>query len=195
MTPEDEPGSRSIRETFLAACRSLDEAEVPYAIVGGFAVSAWGTPRITEDVDVILDVEAQGVEDLVERFSEHGLSLREADLLDAIREGTHATVFDEHSPIYHVDLRPATDEDARRTLDDRRKVTVAGRTVPVASPEETIAHKLLYGSEQDLRDAEGIYIRQGDSLDRDRLERRSGDLGVLEDLRALQERVGDQDGA
>jgi hypothetical protein len=182
---------RSIRETFLATCDALDVADVPFAVVGGFAVSAWGEPRTTRGVDVILDVSRDQVADVVAELGDRGLTLRERDLADAIRAGAHATAFDERSALYHVDLRPATDADTRRTLDDRRLVEVADRRVPVASPEETVAHKLLYGSEQDLADAEGIYARQGDALDRDRLAARCKDLDVFEELEALVDRVED----
>ena len=37
----------------------------------------------------------------------------------------------------------------------------------VASPEDMIANKLVFGSEQDIKDAEGIYVRQFDNLDMD----------------------------
>lgn len=181
-------GDRSIKETFLAACRALDAAEVPYVVVGAFAVSAWGRPRSTEDIDVILEVDQAKVEALVLAFGERDLTLRGEDLEAALREGSHATVFDERS-IYHVDLRPATDADTRRTLSSSEQVELHGETIPVASPEETIAHKLLYASEQDIQDAEGIYARQADRLDRAILARRCKQLGVLEELRALEDRV------
>lgn len=190
--PEEEP-SRGIRGTFLAACEALDEADVPFVIVGGFAVSAWGTPRTTEDVDVVLEASPAEAAEVAAEMGARDLALLERDLVDAIEDGTHATAFDERSGIYHVDLRPATDPDTRRTLADRRHVEVAGRSVPVASPEETVAHKLLYASEQDLEDAEGVYVRQAGSLDEAHLEARCEDLGVLDELHALRDRV-DADG-
>jgi hypothetical protein len=34
--------ARSIRDAFVAFCRAMREAEARFAIVGRFAVSAWG---------------------------------------------------------------------------------------------------------------------------------------------------------
>lgn len=40
--------------------RSLDDANVPYAIAGGLAVAIWGAPRATKDIDLlVLDEDVQ----------------------------------------------------------------------------------------------------------------------------------------
>jgi hypothetical protein len=49
-----------VRERLDRACRALDEAQIPYAVVGGNAVAAWvatrdeGAVRNTQDVDILL---------------------------------------------------------------------------------------------------------------------------------------------
>jgi hypothetical protein len=46
------------KEKFLTAARSvlasLKEADIPHAIIGGFAVNAFATPRATKDVDFLV---------------------------------------------------------------------------------------------------------------------------------------------
>lgn len=37
-----------------AITRALDAAEIPYALIGGIAVSIYTTPRATEDVDLLI---------------------------------------------------------------------------------------------------------------------------------------------
>ncbi len=50
-----------VRERLERACKALNEAQVPYAVVGGNAVAAWvatideGAVRNTRDVDILLD--------------------------------------------------------------------------------------------------------------------------------------------
>jgi hypothetical protein len=49
-----------VRERLDRACRALDEAQIPYAVIGGNAVAAWvatrdeGAVRNTQDVDILL---------------------------------------------------------------------------------------------------------------------------------------------
>lgn len=185
--------SRSIEETFLACCQALRDAHTDFVIVGAFAVSVWGNPRTTQDVDIILAAEAP-VENIVESFAKKDITLRAEDLRAAIREGSQVTAFDERS-LFHVDLRPATDDDTKKTLDRAREIEFHGHEIPMASPEETIAHKLLFGSEQDIEDAESVYTRQADRLDEDQLRQRCRELGVEDDLQALVERLRDDPGS
>lgn len=188
---DEEEEARSIEDTFLAACEAFEKVDVRYVVVGAFAASAWGTPRSTQDVDVLVEVPSDGIPQLVRALDDQDLTLRVEDLEAAVREGSHATAFDERS-LYHVDIRPVTDTDTRRTLDNAEEITYHGRTVPLASPDETIAHKLLYGSDQDLADAEAILVRQDARLDMGRLRSRCRDLGVLEELETLREAVSRQ---
>lgn len=186
-------GDRDIEETFLAACQALEEAEVRYAVIGGFAVSTWGAPRSTQDIDLLLGLDGEETARLVDALASADISLDARDLEDALEEGGHATAFDDRS-IYHVDLRPASSDIDQQTIQEARTVEVEGRTIAIAGPEETIAHKLLYASEQDLADAETIYARQAGDLDRDRLDSLCSDLGVREELQQLRERVDEVGG-
>ncbi|HIH97895.1 MAG TPA: hypothetical protein HA346_02675 [Thermoplasmata archaeon] len=58
----------------------------------------------------------------------------------------------------------------------------------IASPEDTLANKLLFGSEQDIKDAEGIWVRQR-NLDIKYLEGRCRTLGVWEEFVEMKKRV------
>jgi hypothetical protein len=48
---------------------------------------------------------------------------------------------------------------------------------------------MLFGSEQDIKDAEGIYVRQFDNLDMGYLTERCRKLDVLEDFSAMKRRA------
>ncbi len=58
----------------------------------------------------------------------------------------------------------------------------------VASPEDTIANKLYYGSEQDIQDAGSISVRWED-LDHQYLDERCETLGVKQELKEMVEEV------
>ena len=54
---------QKVQERLERACRALDRAEIPYAVIGGHAVAAWvatvddGAVRNTRDVDLLLRAE------------------------------------------------------------------------------------------------------------------------------------------
>lgn len=48
------PGRRP-EETAAAFAAAAAEVGVGYAFIGGLAVTTWGQPRATEDVDCLLD--------------------------------------------------------------------------------------------------------------------------------------------
>jgi hypothetical protein len=159
-----------------------------YAIVGGVAVSAWGNIRTTVDVDVVIDLNEENVQHLVDAFSDRGFSVRKEDILTALKEKGHFTIFDDRSN-YHIDAKGAYGETELETLRARRKVVLAGTECYIAAPEDVIANKLLYSSEQDVKDAEGIYARQIQHLDMNTLRSAAKRLGVSTELSKMETRV------
>jgi hypothetical protein len=179
---------RSLREVVRETALVLNRLGFDYALVGGVAVSGWGVTRTTTDVDVIIDLREKDVDRLAAEFAKSGFSVTAADIYAALKEQTHFTVFDNHSS-YRIDAKGAYGEAARETLMSRKAFVLEGVKSFLASPEDTIANKLLYGSEQDLQDAKGIYVRQLEKLDLDRLRSLCKKLGVLRQLSDLEKRV------
>jgi hypothetical protein len=64
-----------LRRPLDAAVSALDGLRIPYAIVGGLAVSAWGVVRSTKDVDLYAELEAsvrpKVLEELLKRDFAH----------------------------------------------------------------------------------------------------------------------------
>nr|MDO8098515.1 hypothetical protein [Candidatus Njordarchaeota archaeon] len=70
-----------------------------------------------------------------------------------------------------------------------RKILIDETECYSASPEDMIANKLFSGSEQDIRDAEGIYVRQIQHLDMNTLRSTAERLGVSKELIKMEKRV------
>lgn len=69
----------------------LESYDVPWALVGGFAVSARATPRFTHDVDIAVSVgDDAKAEDLIRSMTSHGY--RVLTLIDHELSGRLATV-------------------------------------------------------------------------------------------------------
>ncbi|MBA7514138.1 hypothetical protein ES705_06163 [subsurface metagenome] len=179
---------RSIEEVIKGITRILEKEKVDYVIVGGIAVSAWGNIRTTRDVDIILFIKEKDAGELEEALRKAKFSIQAEDIRDALKEKSHFTIFDDLSE-YYIDGKGIYNENDRITLERRRKVSFADFVFYVASPEDIIANKLLFGSEQDVKDAEGIYARQFENMDMAYLEERCKRLEVYEEFLTLKRRV------
>lgn len=182
----------SLETVLVDLVGALEAANVDYVLVGGMAVLAWGDPRTTRDIDVIADLDGEEIPRLGESLTNRGFTFDREGARKAIRQGSHFTVFHEDS-FYHADLVPSHEPSHRWTLEGRERVELEGETCWIASPEDTVANKLVFGSEQDIQDAAGILARVGDDLDIGRLESLCRKLGVLAELQRLRARVDEID--
>jgi len=179
---------RRIEEVIRDITKILEEEKVDYVIVGGIAVVAWGNIRTTRDIDIILYINAKDADGLEAALKKEKFSIQAEDIRDALKERSHFTIFDELSE-YYIDTKGIYSENDRITLERRRRVSSADFAFFVASPEDTVANKLLFGSEQDVKDAEGIYARQFENMDMAYLEKRCERLEVYEEFLTMKKRV------
>lgn len=176
---------REFEETAFAFDRACRTAEVGYAFIGGIAVIAWGQPRTTSDVDALL-TPPRDFRRLVEALGAEGLEASVEDFSDSLQDGSHVTVFDARGR-FHVDVKLARKETEREQVAAATDVVLDRGTLRVASPEHTVAYKLVFGSEQDVKDARSIVVRQEGRLDLARLRALARRLDVedaLDDLLA-----------
>jgi hypothetical protein len=179
---------RSFVAVVKATERSLRAARVDHVFVGALAVAAFGVPRTTADVDVIVDYHEEDSPRLAESFRHHAFQVSAEDLRDARAEGAHCTVHDRLSA-FRVDIAPAARSRAKDAIRHSVRVRWRGSTLPIADPEHTIVMKLVYGSDQDLEDALGIFVRQRRRLKTRRMREFAGRQGVLKALRELERRA------
>ena len=181
------------RRSFVAvvkgAERSLRAAGIDHVFVGALAVAAFGVPRTTADVDVIVDYREGDAPRMAEAFRRQGFRVSVEDLRDGCSERSHCTVHDTRSE-FHLDLAPASRPVAKDAIRHAVRVRWRGTILPIADPEHTIVMKLVYGSEQDIEDALGIYVRQRKRLDRRRLREFAKRQGVLQGLQKLERKAG-----
>jgi hypothetical protein len=176
MSADEEKGKRSIDDILLLVCKFLNGEGILYVIVGGIAVLYYGNPRTTMDVDIILKLREGNPEKLVAFMRKNGFFSSEMDLIAAFGEISHCTVEDKRSMI-RLDLKSVYTEADELTLKRRKGVRWRNEMIYIASAEDTLANKLLLGSEQDLKDAEGLWVRQMGKLDMKYLEERCQVLG------------------
>ena len=151
----------------------LRAAGIPHMLAGSFASTYHGTPRTTQDIDLVIDPTPDGLERFVASLSP-----------DEFYVSTQFNVIDVLTG-WKVDLivrrdRPFSAEEFRR----RRPAHLPDTAVDVASAEDTIIAKLEWAhlgeSEPQLRDVAGIIAVQADSLDREYILRWVRELDLVE---------------
>lgn len=171
-------------DTLRHIVERLRAAGVPHMLAGSFASTFHGTPRTTQDIDLVIDPTPVLLERLLEAFSPQEFYVSVDAARDALVRGGQFNVID-LSTGWKVDLimrrqRPFSEEEFRR----RRSAEILDTTVDVASAEDTILAKLEWAkmgeSERQLRDVAGIVAVRGLALDRAYVERWAVELGVLD---------------
>ncbi|MBM4249590.1 MAG: hypothetical protein FJ149_09210 [Euryarchaeota archaeon] len=179
---------RKMRDILTLVCGYLNRQKIGYVLVGGVAVSVHGIPRSTVDADMILSIDEKGLPALVRFLKRNGFLARLEDARAAFKERSHFTVEDTRSGL-RLDLKGIYNEMDENAFGRRQKFRFRDGDIMIQTPEDLIAAKLFYGSEQDILDAEGVFRIQEGRLDMGCLKKLCRAYGVSRKLDTLEKRV------
>ena len=171
MTEEINPGKLLVKVAPV-----LDELKIGYFVTGGFAVSVWGRPRATFDVDIVVKLMEPQVIPLAKalrRMSELGYVDEDA-AREAIERVGEFNFIDPETGV-KVDFWIMKDASTGRPEFERRILKkIDGQKVYFVSPEDLILNKLTWyresGSSRHLEDVESIFKISGRKLDKKYLQ-------------------------
>ncbi|HEY3803772.1 MAG TPA: hypothetical protein VGL61_14255 [Kofleriaceae bacterium] len=162
----------------------LETLGVPYFVTGSTAGILYGEPRMTHDIDIVVELAVADIARFVAAFPLDEFYCPPDDVLAIeVRRGQrgHCNLID-HATGFKADIYIAFDELHRWALARRRTVIVDGVPMQVAPPEYVILRKLEYfregKSEKHVRDIRAMLAVSGDLLDRAFLEDRVEALGL-----------------
>lgn len=177
----------------------LESLRLPYMVVGSVVSNAYGLPRFTHDIDIVLELSAAEVEAFCQAFAREDYYLSSAAVVAGVARRQQFNLIHAASG-NKVDFMPArTDAWGREQLTRRRRVQLlvdpSGNVVEAytASPEDVILGKLWYfsigESDKHLTDIAHICQMASTVLDTDYIERWATDLSLLPHWQAVQERL------
>jgi hypothetical protein len=159
---------------------ALEAAGINYLIGGAVAAWAWGEPRATLDLDLVVKIPLEAVGELSKELKKRDMLVPAEIILDNILE-TRANL-----PInaiylhsgYKADLYPLREGDALRAsaFERRQKIDLGAPLgeVYLHSPEDLIIYKLWYYSlsqqTKHIRDITSIVMTLGDGLNYDYID-------------------------
>lgn len=159
---------------------SLPASAPPYCLIGALALSAWGQPRATKDIDLLILLNESSQAELLRGLASHGFLKDEAwSKHNPMLQGTMVRLQSGDVPIDMLVPRDVQEEEA---LIRRRLIEVEGLSLWTVSPEDLVLMKLKAGRPYDFGDVATVIVRQGDALDLEYMFRWARRLGVGEEL-------------
>jgi len=168
----------------VTAC--LRRERISYALIGAWALAAWGRPRATADLDFLVLVNEEDLEHLSTRIVRAGMELDETwQEWNPMLRGFQLRF---QSQGLTVDVMRPRDPHDRQVFQRRRKKRMDGRCYWVVSPEDFILQKLKVGRPRDFEDAMSVIERRRKELDHAYLEYWAKKLGVMDELDYIREK-------
>jgi len=164
----------------------LEQVKTPYMIVGGVAVAYYGYPRMTLDVDVMIELSLEDTKRLVKLAKRAKFDIHEGEVLESTRVGNRfVAMLGER----RVDFWLAKSGREREMLSRRRRVKLFGKQTWICSLEDLVLSKLDAGRNKNHDDVLGILIRQGEKIRRDDLLEKAREFGAKDKLEELMKKA------
>lgn len=181
-------------EVFTFVLRKLEELRLRYMIVGSVASISYGEPRMTLDMDVVLELSLEQIELFCSAFPKDEFYVSSRAVLDAVVHRSQFNVIHPGSG-NKIDFMMTRDDawGKQQMLGRTARRLMGGREAFVARPEDVILSKMLYyregGSDKHLRDITGMLKVSGDIIDHAYIEQWARDMDVLDIWRAILARL------
>lgn len=182
-------GSVTSTDLFHRIIAALDQAGIPHMLTGSFASAFYGSPRATQDIDLVIEADAARLQVLVSLLPAESYYVDADAAMEALESETQFNVVDLQSG-WKVDLmirkqRPFSREEFAR----RVSVQLLGEALYVVSAEDLVVAKLEWagkgGSRRQFEDVASILRIRGAALDVAYVERWVEALGLRDDWREV----------
>jgi hypothetical protein len=141
-------------------------------VIGGFAVTIWGEPRFTRDLDVTISVPADRLLSTIDRICAEFPPL----VTDARKFVDDTRVLPMMVQSTPVDLIFAALPYEEAAIARARRIKLAGGSVRICTPEDLILHKIVSQRPRDHEDVEGVFRYRHAELDYAYLDPRVDEL-------------------
>ena len=172
------------KDLLIKVSEILETLQIDYLITGGMAVSIWGRPRSTFDIDIVVKLkrpDINGLFKLLKEISKNGYVSEEA-AQEAIKLKTEFNFNDPDTGL-KIDFW-IMKEDGRSKIEMNRriKIQIGKQDIYFISPEDLIIHKLIWFNETDsqrhLEDAQSVLKFSKNKIDSDYLNKSAIQLDV-----------------
>ena len=156
----------SFKNSLLKFVKILQSHEIPFHLTGGITGVAYGEPRLTQDIDIVIQNAASvaKLELLVAELTQSDFVFSSEAMKDAVRNKTLFQLFDSVESL-KLDIYPR--EMIEGELSRSQEVEIfESVSLPIASRVDAAISKLLWvskGSHKSRRDFRQISLRSSDA--------------------------------
>ncbi len=181
-------------ELLLIVVESCEKLKIPYLVTGAIASIAYGEPRFTNDIDIVVDMDSTHVDAFKSCFPENEFYLDVDSMKKAIERGHQFNIIHPVSGL-KVDVNISKRDDFDRSRFARiKKLNVSEtKSADFASPEDVIIKKLEYfkegRSEKHLRDIASMLKISSELIDRAYISSWAKKLNVSDLWEEIQKKV------
>lgn len=171
-----------------------EQLHIRYLTVGSLATIAFGEPRFTNDIDIVLDLQPQDIDAFCKAFSGPEYYLSRAAVESAVHKRSQFNIIHTTSALKVDCILPGNSPfDRSQLARGVRKQVREDFAAVFGSPEDVIIKKMEYyrlgESDKHLRDIAGVLRISGDIIDRDYIADWAGRLGLSDIWRSVLDRL------
>ena len=165
------------------AVTAFSSHSLPYCLIGAVALGAYGRPRATQDLDLLILADRTGSDTYLNPLLKRGFAVS-SEWQDANPMAGDVVLRLHHpsAPHFPLDLVFATSELHHTTLKRRQPQSLGGIHVSVSSPEDLILLKFAASRPRDFDDAMTVVANPNAQLDLDYLWPWAERLGLQSEL-------------
>ena len=154
----DRSYTMEIEDLLATIAKIFEKLDIPYIITGGMAVSVWGRPRFTADIDIVVELLPQNINLLSEELLkiDKDVYVSEEAIKEALKRRSEFNFIHPQSQL-KVDFWIVKDEFNKQEIKRAIPKKIEGKKVNFVSPEDLILSKLLwYQQSESTRQLEDI---------------------------------------
>ena len=165
----------------------LEQHGLRYLVTGSVAAMAYGEPRLTNDIDLILEIKPEDIDSLTQAFPGSHYYLPPLEIIHSERvrsQRGHLNIFHLETMLKADIYLAGSDPLHHWAFQHSQRMEIEGTSVAFAPPEYVILRKLEFfqegGSEKHLRDIASILIESNLELNTPYLEQEILARGLCE---------------
>ncbi len=181
-------------ELLLFVVDCFEKLKIPYFVTGAIASIAYGEPRLTNDIDIVVDMHLTHIDAFKSFFPENEFYLDVGSMMKAINHRSQFNIIHPQSGLkVDVIITKKDDFDQSRFARIKKLGVSESKSADFASPEDVIIKKLVYfkegRSEKHLRDIASMLKISSELIDRAYISFWSKKLSISEIWEDLQKKI------
>ncbi len=163
----------------------LNRIDIKYMVTGAVASIIYGEPRITHDIDLVVELNNENVEKLAKVFPAEEFYCPPLEIIKVEMKRPLRGHFNliHHETGFKADVYLMGEDELHHwAISDRKKFDMGGEPIWLAPPEYVILRKLEYyrqgASDKHLRDISSMLEVSSDKIDLDKLREKIREYGL-----------------